>query len=170
MFGFKTVGHWTDLRRPQKDDNPKVLHLGLRHYLTQVSNPSHRRAITKLIFGEDSYRLHAEHDIPREDRVCRKCQQHIESLQHFLLQCTADLLTCALRHNLLELLQAQFGITAPASLLSDDQATSFLRSIIFHWEAIPRTVQFVYRVHCIWCGKGWSTPLKSDRMSYLPHC
>jgi hypothetical protein len=103
-----------DRREPQKDDNPKVLHLGLRHYLTQVSNPSHRRAITKLIFGEDSYRLHAEHDrIAREDRVCRKCQLHVESPQHVLLQCSADLLTCALRRNLLELLQTQYSILVP---------------------------------------------------------
>jgi hypothetical protein len=24
-----------------------------------------------------------------------------------------------------------------------------------HYDAIPKTAQFVYRVHCIWCGKGW---------------
>jgi hypothetical protein len=49
------------------------------------------------------------------------------------------------------------------ALLSDDQATSVLRSIIFHCEAIPWTVQFVYQIHCIWCKKGWT-----DMVEILP--
>jgi hypothetical protein len=60
----------------------------------------------------------------------------------------------------LELLQVQCNISVPASPLSDDQATALLRSLIFHWDAIPRTAQFVYRIHCIWCGKGWSDPVE----------
>jgi hypothetical protein len=147
-------------RETQEDDNPKRVRLGLRHYLTQVANASHRRAITKLIFGEDSYRLHADHDTPREERICRKCLVHVESPQHVLLQCPADLLTCALRRNLLELLQDRYSIQIPANPLTDDQSTSLLRTIIFHWEAIPWTAQFVYRVHCIWCGNGWSAPVQ----------
>jgi hypothetical protein len=145
---------------PQKEDHPKTVRLGLRHYLMQVSNVSHWRAITKLICGEDSYRLHADHDIPREERTCRKCLAHIESPQHVLLQCPADLLTCALRRNLLELLQDCYSIHIPAAPFTDDQSTSLLWTIIFHWDAIPWTAQFVYRVHCIWCGKGWSAPVQ----------
>jgi hypothetical protein len=36
---------------------------------------------------------------------------------------------------------------------SDDQ-TTVLQSIVFHWDAIPSTAQFVYRIHFIQCGKG----------------
>jgi hypothetical protein len=72
-----------------------------------------------------------------------------------LLQCTADLLTCALRRNLFDVLDVQFGITPPTPPLSDEASITFLRKIIFHWDAIPKTAQFVYRIHTIWCGKGW---------------
>ena len=76
----------------QKEGSPKRVHLSLRHYLTQASNSSHWRAITKLIFREDSYRLHADHDIPREERLCHKCLSHVESPQYGLLQCSAGAL------------------------------------------------------------------------------
>ena len=112
----------------------------------QPSNSSHRRAITKLIFREDSYRLHADHDIPREERLCHKCLSHVESPQYGLLQCSAG----ALRRNLLELLQARYAIPVPNAPLSDEQATALLQSIIFHWEAISWAAQFIYRIHCIW--------------------
>jgi hypothetical protein len=65
---------------------------------------------------------------------------------------------CSHRRNLLEFLEAQFGITAPPSPLSEVQATTFLR-IVFHRETTPRTAQFVYRIHCTWFGKGCSDPV-----------
>jgi hypothetical protein len=76
------------------------------------------------------------------------------------MQCDADLLTCALRRNLLELLNSQYGIPVPHSPLSDEQAIALLRSIVFHWDAIPWTAQFVYRVQCLWCGNGWTAPVE----------
>jgi hypothetical protein len=35
-------------------------------------------------------------------------------------------------------------------------ALPMIWSIVFHWDAIPSTAQFVYRIHFIWCGKGWT--------------
>jgi hypothetical protein len=35
----------------------------------------------------------------------------------------------------------------------------FLKTTIYHWEAIPLTAQFVYRIHSHWCGKGWKIPV-----------
>jgi hypothetical protein len=75
-----------------KEDFPKKIPLKPRHYLTQVRVTSHRRAITKLLFGEDQYALHAVHHIPREERLCRMCHVAIESPHHVLMQCTADIL------------------------------------------------------------------------------
>jgi hypothetical protein len=72
---------------------------------------------------------------------------------------------CALRRYLFELLEAQFGIAAPVSPSSDVQATASLRTIIFHWEAIPRIVQFVYRILRVWCRKDTVEVLPEDLFS-----
>jgi hypothetical protein len=84
---------------------------------------------------------------------------HVESSQHVLLRCEADLLTCTLRRNLLELIQAKYSTSVPLSSLSNDQAITFLLSIIFHGDTIPRTLQFVYLIYCTLCGNGCSDPV-----------
>jgi hypothetical protein len=55
----------------------------------------------------------------------------------------------------------RFQLVIPnAAVLEDDaSALAFLRTAIFHWDAVPLTAQFVYRVHSHWCGKGWKTPV-----------
>jgi hypothetical protein len=148
-------------REPQKDDKPRRVPLKLRHYLTQVRVSSHRWAITKLLFGEDQYALHAMHSIPREDRLCRMCHIAVESPHHVLLQCPADVLMCALRNSFFALLATRFQLIIPtAAVLTDDaSAFMFLRSAIFHWHAIPWTAQFVFHVHSHWCRKGWKMPV-----------
>jgi hypothetical protein len=148
-------------KEPMKEEFPKKVALKLRHYLTQVRVTSHRRAITKLLFGEDQYALHAVHHIPREERLCRMCHVAIESPHHVLMQCTADILTCALRDTFFGILSSWFQLVVPSPPVLRDEASAlvFLKTVIFHWEAIPWTAQFVFRVHSHWCGNGWKVPV-----------
>jgi hypothetical protein len=164
-----------DRLEPQEDPSkvPAKIGVVLRHYLHRVTIPTHRRALTKLIFGEDQYRVNFLHAVPLESRLCRKCARHLETPGHVLLQCPADLLTCALRKQLLHELRSRFAINVP-TYPTDDYADFCLKRMIFHWEAVPLTARYIYRVHEMWCGKGkvsfpfnilGDTPLESFDMS-----
>jgi hypothetical protein len=97
----------------QKDDFLKKVLLKLRHYLTQVQVTSHRCVIMKLIFGEDQYALHVIHHIPREEQLCQMCHVQVESSHHVLMQCTADILMCALRNSFFAELGNRFQLVIP---------------------------------------------------------
>jgi hypothetical protein len=84
---------------------------------------------------------------------------HVESPHHVkLMQCTADILTCALRNSFLDELATRFRLIIPNATVLQD-ALVFLKTTIYHWEVIPLTAQFVYHIHSHWCGKGWKIPV-----------
>jgi hypothetical protein len=89
------------------------------------------------------------------------CHVQVESPHRVLMQCPADILTCALRNSFFEQLAAEFQLVIPSAAVLEDGASAliFLRTVIFHWEAISLTAQFVYRVHLHWCGSGWKIPV-----------
>jgi hypothetical protein len=113
------------------------------------------KSLTKLIFGEDEYRVNYFHAVPLEPRMCRRCVRHLETASHVLLQCSAHLLTCDLRGELFNELRSRCAINIPADT-TVDFADFYLKIIIFHWDAVPLTACCVYRVHEseLWCGKG----------------
>jgi hypothetical protein len=56
-------------------------------------------------------------------------------------------------------------------LRDEASALVFLKTTIFHWEAIPWTAQYVFRVHSHWCacGNGWKMPVViANNLSDVP--
>ncbi|KAE9395700.1 hypothetical protein BT96DRAFT_744866, partial [Gymnopus androsaceus JB14] len=81
-------------QEPQENGRLKYHISCLRHYLSEIQNPRHRKALTRLITGDhslavvrlnwsDNHRL----QVPHEQRLCRFCTQEVETPEHALLQC-----------------------------------------------------------------------------------
>ncbi|KAF8180522.1 hypothetical protein K438DRAFT_1460333, partial [Mycena galopus ATCC 62051] len=88
---------------PEKDSAPVQKTLQFRHYLNVV-NPKHQKALTQLLLSSHCLALErlrwVEFRCPRIDRdlrVCRFCKAEIESPEHALLECTAELELVRLR-------------------------------------------------------------------------
>ncbi|KAJ7575101.1 hypothetical protein C8J56DRAFT_977094 [Mycena floridula] len=88
---------------PSDDSQPAYRTLYLRHYLRDVGDSRHRKAFTRLICGEhclavtrltwtDNHRVM----VPYNERICRFCQNDIETVEHALLECQNEYL-CDLR-------------------------------------------------------------------------
>jgi exonuclease III len=82
---------------------PKQITLLLRHYL-KIPHADHRKSLTRLILSCHQLALeklrHTEHrrpKIPRDRRICRFCKCAVESPEHALLECEANLEINALR-------------------------------------------------------------------------
>jgi hypothetical protein len=139
---------------PQEDPSkrPRVVHLTLRHYLTQVSVPAHRRTLTKLILGEHNYRSVTEHAPSHDAKLCRMCGVEIETPHHVLLRCTAHRETVMLREAFLHTAATSFHLRLPVNL-TDGYAALWLQKLIFHWQLVPYTAQYVHRIYLWWEGK-----------------
>ncbi|KAE9403744.1 hypothetical protein BT96DRAFT_1078628 [Gymnopus androsaceus JB14] len=81
-------------KEPQENGNLKYHISCMRHYLSEIQNPRHRKALTRLITGDhslavvrltwtDNHRL----QVPYEHRLCRFCTKEVETPEHALLQC-----------------------------------------------------------------------------------
>ncbi|KAE9397578.1 hypothetical protein BT96DRAFT_1035341, partial [Gymnopus androsaceus JB14] len=81
-------------QEPQENGRLKYHISCLRHYLSEIQNPRHHKALTRLITGDhslavvrltwsDNHRL----QVPHEQRLCRFCTQEVETPEHALLQC-----------------------------------------------------------------------------------
>ncbi|KAJ7918680.1 hypothetical protein B0H13DRAFT_2435218 [Mycena leptocephala] len=84
----------------------------LRHYLTMVAVPAHRKAMTGLLLGDHNlsverlrYPARYREAIPRQHRLCRFCRGDIEDEVHALFDCTADPRLVELRSRFLETLR-----------------------------------------------------------------
>ncbi|KAJ7818102.1 hypothetical protein B0H14DRAFT_2373526 [Mycena olivaceomarginata] len=63
-----------------------------REALTSILLSTHRLALEKLRYTD-----HAHKPVPRDDRLCRFCVARVESPEHALLECYANLDIIALR-------------------------------------------------------------------------
>ena len=66
--------------------------VSISHYLEQINNIKHRRAVVKLRSGSHSLRIElGRHCVPKSPeclRICQHCHcNQIENENHFLLQC-----------------------------------------------------------------------------------
>ncbi|KAJ3804300.1 hypothetical protein EV368DRAFT_85633 [Lentinula lateritia] len=162
VFSTKTdlqshIDMWSKLsllqhRLEPNDEGPaKPLLIGLRHYLTQVTNHSHRRCITKLLCGNYIPNMFRASPSPlrqltateHANRLCRACKSHPETPQHVLLQFPSL--------NSISCLQADFisGIRHARPLplnavFSDSTALHYLKSFIFDWVLITSTSKFIH--------------------------
>ncbi|KAJ7186300.1 hypothetical protein GGX14DRAFT_374880, partial [Mycena pura] len=85
----------------------------LRHYLTMVVVPAHRKAMTCLLLGDDNlsverlrYATHYRESIPRELRLCRFCRGGIEDEVHALFNCIGNPSLVQLRAQFLDALKS----------------------------------------------------------------
>ncbi|KAJ7864656.1 hypothetical protein B0H13DRAFT_2353537 [Mycena leptocephala] len=69
----------------------------LRHYLTDVAVPAHRKAMTGLLLGDHNlsverlrYGARYRMPVPREFRLCRFCRGSVEDEVHALFECAAE--------------------------------------------------------------------------------
>jgi hypothetical protein len=83
----------------------------LRHYLTMVAVPAHRKAMTGLLLGDHNlsverlrYPARYREAIPRQHRLCRFCRGGVEDEVHALFDCTANLRLVELRSQFLKTL------------------------------------------------------------------
>ncbi|KAJ7719805.1 hypothetical protein B0H16DRAFT_1230894, partial [Mycena metata] len=84
-----------DRLEPLKDEAPQKITLILRHYLELVTNPNHRKAITRLLVSQhplaiERMRYKSRYhrvEVPRDLRVCRFGCREIESVEHALFFC-----------------------------------------------------------------------------------
>jgi hypothetical protein len=105
--------------------------MALHHYLVQVRivTPKPQRALTKLCFGEDQYCVNLLLAVSLGSTMCRECAYHRETASYILLQCSAGLLTCTLRRQLIDELRPHTAINIPANI-TDDYADFCLKRII----------------------------------------
>ncbi|PPQ69327.1 hypothetical protein CVT26_002559 [Gymnopilus dilepis] len=141
-----------DRLEPLQDGSYKHIRSTLRHYLVQVSVPAHRRSLTKLLFGESIYYSMSLHGVSDAQRTCRMCHGHIETPEHALLQCWANERVAAIRRTFTSTLGIA-QIYHPVLPLSDESAVFWLKKLIFHYDIVPLTAQFVHNVYRVWSGR-----------------
>jgi hypothetical protein len=88
-------------------------------------------------------------------KLCRMCGVCIESPHHVLLRCTAHRETVMLREAFLHTAASSFHLKLPVNLTDGYTALQWLQKLIFHWQLVPYTAQYVHRVYLWWEGKVW---------------
>ncbi|KAJ7319364.1 hypothetical protein DFH08DRAFT_713826 [Mycena albidolilacea] len=134
---------------PEKDSAPVHKTLQFRHYLNVV-NPKHRKALTQLLLSSHCLALErlrwVELRRPRIDRnlrVCRFCRTEIESPEHALLECTAELELIQLRQDFFA--RMRNDLPGLPSLNSMPTARFFTHMIAYR-ETIGLVAKFAYEV------------------------
>ncbi|KAJ7290928.1 hypothetical protein C8J57DRAFT_1491456 [Mycena rebaudengoi] len=82
---------------PGEGNSSNLVTRRLRHYLTMVVVPTHRKALTGLYLGDHSlsverlrYSARYKAKVPREYRLCRFCRRAVEDEVHALFDCTSQ--------------------------------------------------------------------------------
>jgi hypothetical protein len=145
-----------DRKEPLEEDEPRLIHMYVRHYLHRISISSHRRSMIKLILGEHTFNAHTWRGrIDGDDcRMCKKLGINgvKETPQHALMQCCSDARTMEVRAELFASLAESAGLRRPERF-SDDSALFWMRRLIFHWDWVVPMARFVHMVYMIWSGK-----------------
>jgi hypothetical protein len=138
-------------REPQKDKPAVQKTLYMRHYLSMVTTPTHREALTSIMVSTHLLALerlryvdHAKSPVPRDQRVCRFCTIVLESPEHALLECRSSPAVLELRTVFLEKLFS----TVPKMQDKMAQLTSieFLKAIIYERKTIVLVGKYVHDV------------------------
>jgi hypothetical protein len=126
----------------------------LRHYLTAVVVPAHRKAMTSLLLRDHNlsvkrlrYRTQYRKPVPHEFRLCRFCRGAVEDEVHALFDCVAELRLIELRTNFLSSLATRDpGLRA---LYESILNYEFLLEVISSRKAVQMFVKHTYLVLCI---------------------
>ncbi len=105
----------------------------------------HSFAVERLRYTNATHKL----VVPVHLRICRHCRIAIETPEHALLQCVFDRKTALLRNSFREDVFTKTKLMIPVSL-SDDEALSWLKDLIFHWNLVPLTAKFIFRYSGVW--------------------
>ncbi|KAJ7165537.1 hypothetical protein C8R43DRAFT_878210 [Mycena crocata] len=130
------------------DDNYSIVTRRRRHYLTAVTVPAHRKALTRLLLSDHNlsierlryparYRLR----IPREERLCRLCVEEVEDETHALLGCRAHIPLLQLRDVFLrDVFERDSKLEEAFKTLGDHD---FLQRLVSSRRAITRVAKYV---------------------------
>jgi hypothetical protein len=139
-------------REPLENSPPRHITLYLRHYLTMVTIPEHRHAITRLILGDHPLaseqlrrgsRYHAP--VPPHLRLCRLCALYVESPEHVLMSCIADPQLTALREQCYGECSQQGVVCTSALLLAPHNALPQLKALLFDRRTVQPLARFTSR-------------------------
>jgi hypothetical protein len=123
----------------------------LRHYLTLVAVPAHRKALTGLLLGDHllsverlRYPARYRDAVPHDHRLCRLCRGAVEDEVHALFDCTGNARLVELRARFLDKLSG----CDPALHESYTQLTTygFLLRLIPSRKAVQLFAMFVFDV------------------------
>ncbi|GAW07449.1 hypothetical protein LENED_009438 [Lentinula edodes] len=142
---------------PKEEGQAKPQIIGLRHYLTQIPNHSHRCTITKLLCGDFTPHVFRASPCPLHlltvtehlNRLCRACDLHPETPQHILFQCPSLTSICSLRADFISYTRQCRPVPFNA-FFSDPTALHYLKSFIFDWSLITPTAKFIHNVIDHW--------------------
>ncbi|KAJ7464598.1 hypothetical protein FB451DRAFT_959005, partial [Mycena latifolia] len=123
----------------------------LRHYLTMVTIPGHRKALTRLLLGDHNlsverlrYPVRYRLPIPREKRLCTFCRDAIEDEVHALLDCVGLASLTALREDFLsDVLARDYALRAAYPSVSH---YDFLRRLVSSRRSVTRFAKYVFEV------------------------
>ncbi|KAJ7044790.1 hypothetical protein C8F04DRAFT_1389078 [Mycena alexandri] len=123
----------------------------LRHYLTVVAVPAHRKALTGLLLGDHllsverlRYTTRYRDPVPRNFRLCRLCRGSVEDEVHALFDCTAELRLMQLRARFL----ASLSVCDPKVHTLYGQITNydFLLQLVSTRKGVKVFAKYVYNV------------------------
>ncbi|KAJ7450879.1 hypothetical protein FB451DRAFT_1526864, partial [Mycena latifolia] len=121
----------------------------LRHYLTRVAVPAHRKAITGLYLGDHNlsverlrYPARYREAVPRAYRLCRLCRGAVEDEVHALFDCCAEIRLVQLRARFLD----RLAICDPLLRASYTQLPSyeFLLKLVSSRNAVQAFAKYVF--------------------------
>ncbi|KAJ7018011.1 hypothetical protein C8F04DRAFT_1330302 [Mycena alexandri] len=123
----------------------------LRHYLTVVAVPAHRKALTGLLLSDHllsverlRYTTRYRDPVPRNFRLCRLCRGSVEDEVHALFDCTAELRLMQLRARFL----ASLSVCDPKVHALYVQITNydFLLQLVSTRKGVKVFAKYVYNV------------------------
>ncbi|KAJ7694012.1 hypothetical protein B0H14DRAFT_3530891 [Mycena olivaceomarginata] len=126
----------------------------LRHYLTAVVVPAHRKAMTGLLLGDHNlsverlrYGTRYRKPVPRKFRLCRFCRGAVEDEVHALFDCVTEPRLIELRANFLGSLATRDpGLRA---LYGSIPNYEFLLQVISSRKAVQIFAKHIYLVLCV---------------------
>ncbi|KAJ3516411.1 hypothetical protein NMY22_g14215 [Coprinellus aureogranulatus] len=125
----------------------------LRHYL-KINNVRHRVALSRIILSGHRYGIEAlrrtDVEIRREDRLCRLCNNEVETPEHVLLECAGSVELTALRTNFAEDIRRGCRAEELAWIRSGgENVRERLRRLIAVRNAVTTTAAFAYDVEVL---------------------
>ncbi|KAF8126883.1 hypothetical protein K438DRAFT_1790249 [Mycena galopus ATCC 62051] len=132
-----------DRLEPLKDEAPQKITMILRHYLELVTNPNHRKAITRLLVSQhplaiDRMRNKSRYhrvEVPRDLRVC-------------WFGCREKLVDC--RRGFVNAVQ---GFDPSVLTVAPWNVTRVLRGLIFRRDTVCQVAKYAYKVFAIFNGE-----------------